>query len=94
MAAKIIGTIRISPNPGDGTTKPHFEVLFVPYAGKLNTKTVRVNTHEDLVAFLQEARFSEDDASRWAGRARGEGVVLISGIERTEAQLKESGLLA
>jgi hypothetical protein len=55
---------------------------------------VRVNTHEDLVAFLMEIRLPEDEASRWAGRARGEGSVLISGIERTEAQLKESGLLA
>jgi len=94
MASKLIGTIRITPNPGDETTKPHFEVVFVPYSGRLNTKTVRVNTHEDLVAFLQEIRLPEDEASRWAVRARGEGVVLISGIERTEAQLKESGLLA
>jgi hypothetical protein len=94
MAAKVTGTIRITPKAGDETTKPHFEVMFVPFAGRLNTKAVSVNTHEDLVAFLMEIRLSEDDASRWAGRARGEGVVLITGIERTEAQLKESGLLA
>jgi hypothetical protein len=94
MAAKVIGTIRITPNAGDETTKPHFEVVFVPYAGRMDTKVVRVNTHEDLVAFLMEIRLPEDEASRWAGRARGEGSVLISGIERTEAQLKESGLLA
>ena len=93
MAAKVIGTIRITPKAGDETTKPHFEVAFVPFAGRLNTKTVSVNTHEELVAFLMEIRLSEDDASRWAGRARGEGIVLITGIERTEAQLKESGLL-
>jgi hypothetical protein len=41
-----------------------------------------------------EIKISEDEASRWAGRARGEGSVLISGIERTEAQLRDSGLLA
>jgi hypothetical protein len=94
MAAKLMGSIRITPNPGDGATKPHFEVVFVPYAGRLNTKTVRVNTHEELVAFLIDFRLPEDEASRWAGRARGEGVVLISGVERTESQLKDSGLLA
>jgi hypothetical protein len=94
MAAKLNGTIRITPKAGDGSTKPHFEVTFVPYAGRLNTKAVCVNTHEDLVAFLMEIRLPEDEASRWAGRARGEGVVIISGIERTESQLKESGLLA
>jgi hypothetical protein len=94
MAAKLTGSIRITPNHGDSNTKPHFEVVFVPYAGRLNTKVVRVDTHEALVAFLIEARLPEDEASRWAGRARGEGVVLISGIERTEAQLKETGLLA
>ncbi len=94
MALKLNGTIRITPKPGDTATKPHFEVVFVPYAGRLNTKPVCVNTHEDLVSFLMEIRIPEDEASRWAGRARGEGVVIISGIERTEAQLKESGLLA
>lgn len=94
MAAKIIGTIRISPNPGDAGMKPHYEISFVPFAGRLNTKIVRVSTHEELVAFLMEMRLPEDEASRWAGRARGEGVVLITGVERTEAILKDNGLLA
>jgi hypothetical protein len=94
MASKLIGTIRISTNPGDEATKPHYEITFVPFAGRLNTKAVRLTTHEELVEFLQEARISEDDANRWAGRARGEGVVIISGIERTESQLKDCGLLA
>jgi hypothetical protein len=95
MAAKVLGTIRITPNAGDGASvKPHFEVVFLPYAGRMNTQTVRVNTHEELVSFLMEIRIPEDEASRWAGRARGEGSVLISGVERTEAQLKDSGLLA
>jgi hypothetical protein len=91
---KLIGTIRITPNPGNETTRPHFEVVFVPYAGRLNTQVVRVHSHEELVALLMEIKISEDEASRWAGRARGEGSVLISGIERTEAQLRDSGLLA
>jgi hypothetical protein len=68
-------------------------MIFVPFSGRVNTKPVRVNTHEELVAFLQEARISEDEASRWAGRARGEGTVIISGIERTESQLKDCGLV-
>jgi len=91
---KLIGTIRITPNPGSETARPHFEVVFVPYAGRLNTQIVRVTTHEDLVNFLMEIRISEDDATRWAGKARSQGVVLISGIERTETQLRECGLLA
>jgi hypothetical protein len=60
----------------------------------VEAKPVCVNTHEELVTFLMEARLPEDEASRWAGRARGEGVVIISGIERTESQLKDCGLLA
>jgi len=91
---KLIGTIRITPNPGSETERPHFEVVFVPYHGHLNTQVVRVTTHEELVNFLMEARISEDEAARWAGKARSQGVVLIAGIERTEAQLRECGLLA
>ena len=53
---------------------------------------MRVTSHDDLVAFLIEIKFSEDDASRWAGRARS-SVVLIPSIERTEELLKENGLL-
>lgn len=92
--AKLIGTIRIAPNPGSETMQPHFEVVFVPYAGKVNALTARVNSHEDLVTFLMELKIGEDDATRWAGKARSQGVVLISGVERTEAFLKECGLLA
>jgi hypothetical protein len=91
---KLIGTIRITPNPGSDTERSHFEVLFVPYHGRLNTQVVKVTTHEELVSFLMDIRISEDEATRWAGKARSQGVVLISGIERTEAQLRESGLLA
>lgn len=91
---KLIGTIRISPSPGSETERPHFEVVFVPYHGRLNTQVVKVTTHEDLVTFLMEIKMSEDEASRWAGKARSQGVVLISGVERSEAQLRESGLIA
>ena len=89
---KLIGNIRITPNPGTETMGPHFEVVFIPYAGRFNTQTVRVTSHDDLVAFLIEIKISEDDASRWAGRARGD-VVLIPSIERSEELLKEHGLL-
>ncbi len=91
---KLIGTIRIQPDPGSDTVRPHFAIDFLPYAGRLNTQTVRADTYEDLVAFLIGLRLSEDEASRWAGKARAQGVVLISSIERTEEQLRDSGLLA
>lgn len=91
---KLMGTIRIQPNPGSDTMGPHFEIDFLPYHGRLNTKTMRATTHDELVEFLIGIKISEDEATRWAGKARSQGVVLISGIERTEAQLKESGLLA
>ena len=90
---KLIGTIRITPNPGSDTERAYFEVMFVPYHGRLNTKPVKVTTHEELLTFLMEIRISEDEAARWAGIARSQGVVLISGVSRTEAQLRESGLL-
>jgi hypothetical protein len=89
---KLTGNIRITPNPGNETLAPHFEVDFVPYHGRVKAQTVRVNSHDELVSFLIEIKFSEDDASRWAGRARG-SVVLIPSIERTEDLLKENGLL-
>ena len=90
---KLAGTLRISPNPGvAGELAPHYEVVFVPYRGRLNTCTVRVSSHDELVKFLIGIKLSEDDASRWAGRARA-SIVLIPSIERTEAQLRESGLL-
>ena len=89
---KLTGTIRITPNPGSGKLGPHFEVVFVPYHGRVKAPTVRVGTHDELVRFLIGIKLSEDEASRWAGRARAD-VVLIPSIERTEAQLRDSGLL-
>ena len=91
---KLIGTIRIQPNPGSETVGPHFAIDFQPYSGRVNAQTVRASTYDDLVEFLIGIRMSEDEATRWAGKARSQGVVLISGIERTEAQLRENGLLA
>ena len=89
---KLTGNIRITPNPGNEDRGPHFEIVFVPYHGRVNAQTVRVNNHDDLVGFLIEIKFSEDEASRWAGRARS-SVVLIPSVERTEELLKENGLL-
>jgi hypothetical protein len=91
---KLMGTIRITPSAGSDTSKPHFEVVFGPYHGRFNTPTVKVSTHDDLVQLLMDIKISEDEAARWAGKARSQGVVLISGIERTEAQFRESGLIA
>ena len=92
--AKVTGTIRINANPGTSATVGHFEVVFVPYAGRLNTKPVKLSNLDDLVTLLMNLKISEDEATRWAGKARTQGVVLISGVERTESQLQENGLLA
>ncbi len=91
---KLMGTIRITPNAGSESSKPHFEVCFVPYHGRFNTPTLKLSTHDELVQFLMDIKISEDEAARWAGKARSQGVVLISGVERTEAQFRESGLIA
>ena len=90
---KLIGNLRITANPGAEGDRPHFEIVFLPYHGRLDTLTVRVDTYDDLVAFLTGIRISEDEASRWAGKSRSEGVVIIPSIERTEEQLRENGLL-
>jgi hypothetical protein len=90
---KLIGNIRITPNAGTDTMGPHFEVVFVPYAGRIDAQTVRLTSHDDLVSFLTGIKISEDEASRWAGRAKG-SVVLIPSVERSEDLLKENGLLA
>jgi hypothetical protein len=91
--AKLIGNIRITGVTGTEGAPAHFEVVFVPYSGRLNTKTVSVPTYDDLVAFLTEIRISEDEATRWAGRVRSGGVVLIPNIERIDSILRENGLL-
>jgi hypothetical protein len=90
---KLIGNLRITTTPGSGQERPYFEVVFVPYSGHISAQPVRLVSHDELVQFLVGIKLSEDDASRWAGRARSEGVLLIPNIERTDSQLKESGLL-
>lgn len=66
--------------------------MFVPYSGRLSTPIVRVTTHDELVQFLMGIKISEDEASRWAGRAKS-SVVLIPSIERNESVFKDSGLV-
>jgi hypothetical protein len=90
---KLIGNLRITGVAAGEGTRSHFEVVFVPHAGHLDTKTVSVATYDDLVAFLMGIRISEDEATRWAGRARSGGVVLIPNVERNDGLLRESGLL-
>jgi hypothetical protein len=92
--AKVTGNIRINANPESTGAVAYFEVIFVPYAGRLNTKPVKLTNLDDLVTLLMNLKISEDEATRWAGKARMQGVVLIAGVERTELQLKENGLLA
>jgi hypothetical protein len=92
--AKLTGNLRITANPGSEGIKPHFEVVFVPYAGRLNTKPAKPANYDELVTLLSELKFSEDDATRWAGKARSQGVVLISSFERNDSLLREFGLLA
>jgi hypothetical protein len=92
--AKLMGNLRITANPGSEGIRPHFEVVFVPYAGRLNTRPVRAASYDELVALLLDLKFNEDDATRWAGKARSQGVVLINSCERTDTLLREKGLLA
>lgn len=92
--AKLMGNLQIKVNPGSQAERPHFEVVFIPYAGRLNTTPAKVNSHDDLVSLLTDLKLSEDDATKWAGRARSQGVVIISSFERTDTLLREMGLLA
>ena len=91
---KLIGNLRITAKPLAEGIKAHFEIVFVPYAGRLNTRPATANTYDELVSLLQDLKFSEDEATRWAGKARSQGIVLIDSFERTDAVLRENGLLA
>ena len=91
---KLTGNLRITTNPGASTDKLLFEVSFVPYAGRLNTRPVTVSSYDELVALLTDLKFGEDEATRWAGKARTQGVILISSVERTDGVLRDKGLLA
>jgi hypothetical protein len=91
---KVIGNLRITAKPAAEGIKAHFELMFIPYAGRLATLPAKANTYDDLVAFLQELKFGEDEATSWAGKARSQGIILIASFERQDALLKEKGLLA
>lgn len=90
---KLIGNLRVTGNTGTDGAPPHFDIVFVPHAGHLDTKTVSVATYDDLVAFLMEIRIGEDEATRWAGMVRSGGVILIPNVERNDSLLRENGLL-
>jgi len=91
--AKLMGNLRITAIPASAGTRPHFEVVFVPYAGRLSTKPAKADSYDDLVSLLMELKFSEDDSARWAGKARAQGLILIDSVERTDVLLREKGLL-
>jgi hypothetical protein len=91
---KLTGTLKITANRGADGALLHFEVVFVPYVGRFNTIVVKRQTQENLETFLIELRMPEDEAMRWAGKVRVEGIVLVSPFERTNEQLTEHGLLA
>ena len=91
---KVMGNLRITTVAASQGARPHFELMFVPYAGRLATKPATVNTYDDLVAFLMDLKFNEDDSTRWAGKARAQGIILIDSFERPDSLLREKGLLA
>ena len=92
--AKLIGNLRITAKPAAEGVRPHFELMFLPYAGRLNTRPAKANTYDDLVSLLQDLKFGEDEATRWAGKARSQGVIIIDSFERQDSLLREKGLLA
>ena len=91
---KLIGNLRITAKPAAEGVKPHFELMFMPYAGRMNTRPAQAHSYDELVAFLQDLRFGEDEATRWAGKARAQGVIIIDSFERQDSLLREKGLLA
>jgi hypothetical protein len=92
--AKLVGNLRITAVPAAEGVRAHFEVMFLPYAGRLNTRPAKANTYDELVTLLSDLKFSEDDSTRWAGKARSQGVVIIDSFERADSLLREKGLLA
>lgn len=92
--AKLTGNLRITAKPASAGSRPHFQIEFVPYAGRLNTRPATVGTYDELVSFLIDLRFSEDEATRWAGKARAQGLILIDSFERADSLLREKHLLA
>jgi len=92
--AKLMGNLRVTAVPASEGKRPHFEVVFVPYSGRLATKPATAETYDELVSLLMELKFSEDESARWAGKARSQGIILIDSVERTDVLLREKGLLA
>ena len=92
--AKLIGNLRITARPAAEGAKAHFELVFLPYAGRLNTRPAQAASYDELVSFLQDLKFGEDEATRWAGKARSQGVIIIDSFERTDTLLREKGLIA
>jgi hypothetical protein len=90
---KLTGNLRISAIPSSSAGRGHFEVLFQPYRGRLATKAVSAATFDDLVTLLMALKFSEDESTRWAGKARAQGLILIDSFERSDILLREKGLL-
>ena len=91
--AKLIGNLRVTAVPAKEGVKAHFEVVFMPYAGRLNTRPATANTYDELVSLLSDLKFSEDESMRWAGKARAQGLILIDRFERADTLLREKGLL-
>lgn len=92
--AKLIGNLRITAVPAAAGVRSHFEVVFMPYAGRLKTVPATAGTYDDLIALLMDLKFSEDDSTRWAGKVRSQGLILIDSFERHDTFLREKGLLA
>ena len=92
--AKLIGNLSITAKPPPGGANAHFELVFLPYAGRLNTRPAQAASYDELVSFLQDLKFGEDEATRWAGKARSQGVIIIDSFERTDTLLREKGLIA
>lgn len=90
---KLQGTIRITRSPEFEKSRPHFDVSFVPYHGRMNAQIVRVPNQDELVELLMRLKISEDDSARWAGKAASEGVVLIPNVQLTDNQLKDNRLV-
>jgi hypothetical protein len=91
--AKLNGNLRVKAIPGAEGSKPYFEVVFIPYAGRLDTKPAKASSYEELVELLKALKFDEDSATHWSGRARSQGIILISSFERNESVLRENGLI-
>lgn len=90
---KLKGNVRIVYTAPTEKTKPVFEIRFVPYAGRLNAPARQIQDEPDLVDLLLLLGLTDDDASRWVGKVKVEGLVLIPEVQSTEQKLKEGGLV-